>query len=120
MKIKPVAHACMWLPGFGPDEDPIEVLGTLASSTVAAHEIVQEVQQQAIWPKLDAMHHASISTPVPKYDANIAAIKLLRKLEQEGRAASSEEHAILSLYTGWSKRLMGPPATPLGWQGTRN
>ncbi len=101
MKIKPVAHACMWLPGFGPDEDPIEVLGTLASSTVAAHEIVQEVQQQAIWPKLDAMHHASISTPVPKYDANIAAIKLLRKLEQEGRAASSEEHAILSLYTGW-------------------
>ena len=101
MKIKPVAHACMWLPGFGPDEDPVEVLGTLASSTVAAHEIVQEVQQQAFWPKLDAMHHASITTPVPKYEANIAAIKLLRKLEQEGRAANAEEHSILSLYTGW-------------------
>jgi N12 class adenine-specific DNA methylase/predicted RNA methylase len=101
MKIKPIAQACMWLPGFGPDEDPFEVLGILNSSNVSISEIAQEQQAQAIWPKLEATHHASISTPVPKYEANIAAIKLLRKLEQEGRTANSQEHAILSQYTGW-------------------
>jgi len=36
MKLKKVAEACMWLPGFGPDEDPREVLGTLGAQQATA------------------------------------------------------------------------------------
>lgn len=101
MKIKAIAQACMWLPGFAPDEDPFEVLGTLGTFTVKGAENDEEHQQQAIWPMLEESHHAQISTAVPKYEANIAAIKLLRKLEDKGRNANAQEHAILSQYTGW-------------------
>ena len=101
MKIKPIAQACMWLPGFAPDEDPLVVLGSLSASTVEEPETPPSIQPLASWPKLDETHHASVTTPVPKYEANINAIKLLRKLESEGRSANADEHAILSLYTGW-------------------
>ena len=86
MKMKPVAQVCMWLPGFDPDEDPCEVLGTLNSSTVAAHEIIKEVQPKPLWPQLEASHHDSVCTAVPKYEANVAAIKLLRQLEAKHMA----------------------------------
>ena len=36
-----------------------------------------------------------------KYDENIAAIKLLKQLEQEDREATDEEKNILAKYNGW-------------------
>ena len=118
MKMKPVAQVCMWLPGFDPDEDPCEVLGTLNSSTVAAHEIIKEVQPKPLWPQLDASHHDSVCTAVPKYEANVAAIKLLRQLEQEGRSATAQEHAVLSLYTGWGSlvKALDGATSDTAWQ----
>jgi len=29
MRLKAIAEACLWLPGFAPDEDPIVTLGTV-------------------------------------------------------------------------------------------
>lgn len=101
MKIKTIAQACMWLPGFAPDEDPLVVLGTLPSSKDAQAHSAPAPLQPATWPVLEASHHASLTTSVPKYEANIAAIKLLHKLEAEGRPATEQEHAILHRYTGW-------------------
>ena len=36
-----------------------------------------------------------------RYDANIAAIKLLKQLQDEGRQATPEEQRILAKFTGW-------------------
>lgn len=40
-------------------------------------------------------------TPKARYDANIAAISLLKKLQEEGRQATTQEMDILSQYSGW-------------------
>ena len=101
MKIKTITQACMWLPGFAPDEDPLVVLGTLPSSKDAQAHSASAPLQPATWPVLEASHHASLTTSVPKYEANIAAIKLLHKLEAEGRPATEQEQATLHRYTGW-------------------
>lgn len=46
----------------------------------------------------DALGRGSVRQ---KYAANITAIKLLKKLEQDGRNATPEEQEILSHYVGW-------------------
>ena len=38
MKLKALAEAVMWLPGFAPDEDPIEVLGVAGERREAARK----------------------------------------------------------------------------------
>ena len=40
-------------------------------------------------------------TPKARYDANIAAISLLKQLQEEGRQATTQEMDILSQYSGW-------------------
>ncbi len=47
----------------------------------------------------DAAH--GTYTTKTRYDKNIAAIKLLKALEQEQRSATAAEQAVLSGYTGW-------------------
>lgn len=42
-----------------------------------------------------------IDSKRPSYDDNVAAIKLVKKLEAEGRTATEEERAILARYKGW-------------------
>lgn len=56
----------------------------------------------APWPpldaeKLEALHGGAVA----RYDANIAAIELLRKLEQTGSAPSDSERLTLAGYSGW-------------------
>lgn len=40
-------------------------------------------------------------TPTEKYNANVEAIRTLKKIEAEGRLAAPEEQTILSRYVGW-------------------
>ena len=40
-------------------------------------------------------------TPTEKYNANVEAIRTLKKIEAEGRLAAPEEQAVLSRYVGW-------------------
>jgi N12 class adenine-specific DNA methylase/phospholipid N-methyltransferase len=110
MKLKAIAEACLWLPGFAPDEDPIITLGVVGEKKETATIIpfpgssetkaIAEVKK-AIWPRLDASIFAGLSGDVTKYEANVAAIELLRKLEEDGRQPTADERTILNRYTGW-------------------
>ncbi len=42
-----------------------------------------------------------VGTPTQRYGNNIAAIRLLKRLEQESRLATPEEQTVLSQYVGW-------------------
>lgn len=109
MRLKAIAEECLWLPGFAPGEDPIEILGSVAEQREP--EIIPFPRQEkakakaevskVIWPRLDASVFAGLSGDVTKFEANIAAIELLRKLEQEERQPTPEERITLNRYTGW-------------------
>lgn len=106
MKLKALAEAVMWLPGFAPDEDPIVVLGPVGQRDAEIIPFPQETTRaraklKAIWPSLDASAFAGLSGEVTKFEANVSAIELLRKLEQENRHPTTEERVVLNRYTGW-------------------
>ena len=42
-----------------------------------------------------------VGTPTERYYNNVSAIRLLKRLESEGRLATPEEQAVLSRYVGW-------------------
>ena len=42
-----------------------------------------------------------VGTPKEKYQRNVAAIKVLKKCEEENRYATPEEQEILANYVGW-------------------
>lgn len=115
MKLKPLAEATMWLPGFGPDEDP---LAFTASNQDTAPELPPEAIQRnkscsliratrpistpkAVWPTLTRSFMDGLGGQKGKFDANMAAIKLLRQLEPEQLAPSEEERVTLNRFTGW-------------------
>ncbi len=108
MKLKRIAEACLWLPGFAPAEDPIEVLGTIpARSTAEIIPLFQPAKAKAVpktkpvWPKLEASVFAKLSGEVTKFDANLAAIELMDQLAKEDRAPNADERIQLNRYTGW-------------------
>lgn len=108
MKLKRIAEACLWLPGFAPAEDPIEVLGPIpARSSAEIIPLFQPVKAKAapetkpVWPKLEASVFARLSGEVTKFDANLAAIDLMDQLAQEDRAPNADERIQLNRYTGW-------------------
>ncbi len=105
----------LWLPGFAPDEDPVIVLGTVGQqdqgaeiipfpvkeTTKAVAEVINKAAAKTVWPRLDASVFAGLSGDVTKFEANIAAIELLKKLSAEDRTPTDEERATLNRYTGW-------------------
>jgi len=107
MKLKAIAEACFWLPGFAPEEDPIEVHGVSGQQNAKILPFQRPVKTKGeahakpIWTRLDASVFASLSGDVTKYESNLAAIELLRKLEQDDRQPTTEERVTLNRYTGW-------------------
>lgn len=104
MKMKAIAEASMWLPGFAPDENPIELrtIGQQREADVIPFpERMAATSTKSVWPRLEASIFAGLSGEVSKYEANIAAIELLRKLESEERQPTGVERDILNRYTGW-------------------
>ena len=106
MKLKALAEAVMWLPGFAPDEDPIVVLGPVGQRDAEIipfpHETTRaRAKLKAIWPSLDASIFAGLAGDVTKFEANLAAVELLRKLETNDRQPTAEERVVLNRYAGW-------------------
>lgn len=58
--------------------------------------------------------------PVQKYNDNVAAIKLVKKIEAEGRMATPDEQKALARYVGWGgikQAFPAPSAAPAkGWE----
>lgn len=112
MKLKTVAEACLWLPGFEPEatvQQITETIGSAPALTIAEcaqartvlDKVVAQLPPKAVWPRLEASLHARLDGPVSKFEANLAAVRVLRKLEEEGRAPDAAERDALNLYTGW-------------------
>lgn len=55
-------------------------------------------------------------TPKEKFRANIMAIQLLKKCEDENRNATSEEQKILSRYVGWGGLADAFDETKAAWE----
>lgn len=105
MKLKALAEAVMWLPGFAPDEDPIEVLGVVGerreAEVIPFPERRVATSAKSVWPRLDESVFAGLAGDATKFEANLTAIELLRRLEAEHRHPTADERAILNRYTGW-------------------
>ena len=62
MKLKAIAEACLWLPGFAPQEDPIAVLGEAGQRNAkilpfpgqTSNTVKEKAQAKPLWPRLDA------------------------------------------------------------------
>jgi len=108
MRLKKISAALMWLPGFEPADNMPVVLqepdvphreAEIIRFPKSVAAVVEKIK--AVWPCLNAVTLSSLSGNVSKFDANIAAIELLRKLEDEKRQPTTEERDILNRYTGW-------------------
>lgn len=76
-------------------EQPQAPLARAVAESVAPVKPVVEIP---VWPKLCC---AVPNGEVAKFNANIAAIKLLRALEKEGRYPTDDERDTLNAYSGW-------------------
>jgi adenine-specific DNA methylase len=125
-RVKKISAALAWLPGFAPDEDPIEFHGASsdrkaapAASVIVSEDAEREIWQanvvpfrrnggkatpkvaKPVWPILDQTVFDNLAGDVTKFNANVTAIELLRKLEAEIRQPTEEERSVLNQYTGW-------------------
>lgn len=98
--------AALWLPGFAPHEDPITTLGASPEIVVPPPPSTDSRSTEtkpikAVWPLLEASALAGLDGDVAKFEANVAALQLLKRLTTENRNATAEERGILVRYTGW-------------------
>lgn len=60
-----------------------------------------EAAPRILWPQLTRADLEHLSGPTAKFEANLAAITLLRQIEAAGRPASADDRQVLRRYTGW-------------------
>lgn len=116
MKLNALSEAVMWLPGFGPGEDPLsispapsveQVAAPIPAEVIAAPRTSLHVPvrpaplPKVVWDSLDASVFSGIGGEVGKFEANLAAIELLRELEAGDRQPTAEERVTLNRFTGW-------------------
>ena len=84
-------------------EKPVQMQGELTEEGAGAIEVSEEAEA----PEIPAQNfritddHLGEGGPKEKYQRNVAAIRLLRTLEEENRNATPEEQSVLSQYVGW-------------------
>lgn len=108
MKVSALFEA-MWLPGFGPNDNPIATHGEASRTEARILPFAPakktrdkgEAEVAPLWPMLESTVFSSLTGEVSKYEANLAAIDLLRMLEKEQRQPTCDERAVLNQYTGW-------------------
>ena len=60
-----------------------------------------ETAPRILWPQLTRADLEHLTGPIAKFEANLAAITLLREIEAEVRPASTDDRQVLRRYTGW-------------------
>ncbi|MDD2744697.1 MAG: DEAD/DEAH box helicase family protein, partial [Rhodocyclaceae bacterium] len=105
MKLKKIAAATMWLPGLDPSEFSSAAPDHSTDAEIIPFPVAAIVRQapvlKATWPAIPADVFDSTITPLAKFNANLAAIQLLRDLESADRLPSEGERNTLHCYTGW-------------------
>ncbi|QDL38537.1 Eco57I restriction-modification methylase domain-containing protein [Rhodoferax sediminis] len=116
----------LWLPGFGPEPfEPAALFTeteslnsdqTASTEESPAEESVEPARQRSswrvvtghtetaprnLWPQLTRAELRNLGGSVTKFEANLAAIKVLRVIETEQRPATLNERSTLLRYTGW-------------------
>lgn len=103
MRLKKIAAATMWLPGFAPDEidnpAPSQSAQVIQFPVAPQAPVAENIGD--CWPMLEATTFQNLEGAVAKFDANIAAVETLRRLEDEKRSPNSVERESLNRYTGW-------------------
>ncbi len=61
-------------------------------------------------------HHLYDGGPKTKFQNNVAAIRLLKELEKQGRKATAEEQVILAKYVGWGGLANALTPGKSGWE----
>ncbi len=143
MKLKKIAEATMWLPGFAPGDPLQDVSGSIQTAQIIAfpsvvpasnivpanEETAQDVSPvprviearrlpRTLWPSLNPALHSMLRGDVAKFDANMAAVSLLSSLEADKRPPTDEERDVLNRYTGWGgiPRAFNPDQDDLAWK----
>ncbi|MDO8459173.1 MAG: DEAD/DEAH box helicase, partial [Burkholderiaceae bacterium] len=116
----------LWLPGFSPEPfepaalfietEPLNSELTPSTEKCPAEELAEPALQRSswrvvtrdtatavrsLWPQLVRADLSNLSGSVTKFEANLAAIAVLRQVEAEQRPATPEERGTLLRYTGW-------------------
>ena len=115
----------MWLPGFDPEPLDLFVPATEADLAVAsvpatddgdfeegvsstsarfswrAVTPADQAAARVLWPQLARADLGKLDGAVTKFEANLAAIDTLRRVEAENREAHDTERITLLRYTGW-------------------
>ncbi|MBT9165375.1 MAG: RNA polymerase-associated protein RapA [Chloroflexi bacterium] len=108
MKLKALAEVMMYLPGFGPGENPLEAIPPQATSismreasaTVLpfpAASRTPKVTNQ--WPLIQSVESAH--GQADRIERNLNALRILNQIEAEHRDPTEEERAALNRYSGW-------------------
>ncbi|MDR3368827.1 Eco57I restriction-modification methylase domain-containing protein [Rhodoferax sp.] len=116
----------LWLPGFNPEpsepatlvietEAPAPDLTSTTEESPAGEFAVPtrpcanwrvvsgttETAPRNLWPQLIRADLHTLGGSVTKFEANLAAIRVLRQIEAEQRPATPNERSTLLRYTGW-------------------
>ncbi|MES2356608.1 MAG: DEAD/DEAH box helicase [Pseudomonadota bacterium] len=105
-------ESSLWLPGLEPEAAAFPDLFVRSNVSTKAPRAVRRLlpyiepivpppASPKRWPTLTDEMLDAFGGPVWKYEANIAAIKLLREIEAAQRSPSMEERLVLQHYTGW-------------------
>lgn len=108
----------LWLPGFG-DHDDQAIPDLFADAPTVPREELSHSQPPVIarsawrpqrkgtavrswaWPTWSDASLDGLSTPVAKFEANIAAIEMLRRVEANPQPLTDDERRTLLGFTGW-------------------
>lgn len=109
---RPAEQVC--LSGSCGPAEPVEVIHVENLSDVEQEQSVVSVRAnwrvvatapeaapRILWPQLIRADLEHLTGQSAKFEANLAAITLLRSIEAEGRPASAEDRQVLQRYTGW-------------------
>jgi hypothetical protein len=89
------------------DATDVELAPAPARANWRVASATTEIAGRALWPPLRRSDVAGLNGPITKFEANIAAIEMLRWIEADDRRATAAERLVMLRYTGWG----GVPAS---------